>query len=106
MGVIDIFKRNNSVEYGLHRGIGRIGIRHRSPLCGHHVWIRQFGQFGHSLQGMKAHRGKTFRFDSGQVPTAAFDIENRLFFAKKVSDFRFYRGIATTMQHEGGILTQ
>ncbi len=106
VGVVDKLVRQEGMQQGLDRWVGRRRIEQIAPLHVDHVLVAQLaepGEFAHRLQ---AHGGQPRRLDRGHVPAAALDAEHLDIFAGDVGLARLDRGVATAVQHQAGHAAQ
>ena len=106
MGMIDISEGNQRVEDGFHGRIRRIGVSHCSTLLADHFGVTESLQFRKTLQGVQTDRGKSWRFDGRQIPSASFDQEQFLRVSKKILLIQFDRSVSAAMEHQVRVRSQ
>ncbi len=100
MGVVDELARQEGVQQGLDRGIGRARIEQIGALHPHHVLVGKPGSGFHPQQRCEPHRRQPGGLDLGHVPAAALDAENLGLLAQEIGQTRLDRGVAATMEHQ------
>ena len=106
MGMIDISEGNQRVEDGFHGRIRRSGVGHCSTLLADHFGVAESLQFRKTLQGVQTDRGKSWRFDGRQIPSAAFDQKQFLRVPKKILLIQFDRSVSAAMEHQVRVRAQ
>ena len=104
--MIDISERNQRVKDCFHGRIRRSGVGHCSTLLADHFGVAESLQFRKPLQGVQTDRGKSWRFDGCQIPSAAFDQQKFLRVPKKILLIQFDRSVSTAMEHQVRVRSQ
>ena len=98
--VIDIGVRQEGVQQGLDRRIGRHRIEQIGALHPHHVFVRERIEPPQAAQRPEPHGGKARRLDLRHVPAAALDAQHLGLLAHQVGEPRLERGVAAAMKDE------
>ena len=106
MRMVDEFQRQERVQEGFHRRVGRARVEQVETLKIHHVFVAEPVESGEPAKRFEPHRGEAGRFDSGHVPAAALDAEHVRHIAQQVGHRRLDRGVAAAVQHEARIAAQ
>ena len=100
MRVIDVFVRQQRVQYSLYRRCGRCRARHVGDEFVHYLRIAQRLELRELEQMCHAHRREARFLDEFEVLAAALDVEDVLVVADEVALPDFDRRIAAAVQHQ------
>ena len=106
MGVVDEFVRQEGMQQGLDRRVGRARVEQVDALEIHHLPVAEPVQRGEPPERLQPDRGQARRLDIGHVPARALDAQHVRRLAQQVGHGGLDRGIAAAMQHQAGIAAQ
>ncbi len=106
MGVIHEFVRQEGVQQGLDRRVGRGRVEQIQPLHIDHRLIGQRIERAKLLQRIELHRRQAPRLNIGHVGSGAFDRDHLMLLPEIVRGPRLHRGVAAAMQDEERIAPQ
>ncbi len=104
--MVDEFVRQEGMQQGFDRRIGRGGVQQVDALEIDHVFVGQSVQLAQLAQRFQPHRRQAGRLDHAHVPAAALDADDVDVFAQLILDAGLDRCIAAAMQHHPGIAAQ
>jgi hypothetical protein len=106
MRVVDELVRQEGVQQGLDRRVGRLAVQKVAALDVDHVLVGERLQAEQAAERREAHRGQAGRLDRAHVPAAAFYAQHLDRLAGDVGHPCLYRSVAAAMQHQPGLAAQ
>ena len=100
VGVVDEGVRQHRVKDRFDRRRRGRRVSHRCTKLLHHLRIRELLERRQADDAFESDGGESGRFDSLEVPAAAFDIEDVLELAKEIALADLDRRVATAVQHQ------
>ena len=106
MGVIDEFVRQEGVQQGFDRGVGRLRFEKIAALVVDHLLVAQPVEGGEAAQRIEPDRGEARRFDTGHVPAASLDAKHVDGLVQQVAHGRLDRCVAPAVKHQSRVSSQ